>query len=267
MEKSKINSYTNKIYKVDGHSLLSDIFFMKRDVKMKKNIGITLLLILTILLTGCGKNDDIKKENISSKEDISNMIDYERQVLNATVNINTDSGDFGAGFIYNEIYIITNYHVIFNAKEISAVRYNRDKFTSSLVGFNSENDIAVLKSDKKLDSMILGDSDKISIGSTVTAIGNPNGDLSFSKAEGKILKLSQELLDIFDKERKYIWYDGNAISGYSGGPVYDKEGKVIGILNARYVGDLSKYDFDNLCAIIPINRAKQIIDKIIYENS
>lgn len=54
--------------------------------------------------------------------------------------------------------------------------------------------------------------------------------------------------------------------GYSGGPVYDKEEKVIGVLNARYSGDLSKYDFDNLCAIIPINKVVQISDKIIDEN-
>lgn len=100
----------------------------------------------------------------------------------------------------------------------------------------------------------------------ITAIGNPNGDLSFSKAKGKLLNVPLELLDIIDKKRKYIWYDGNAIQGYSGGPVYDKEGKVIGILNARYNGDLSKYDFKNLCAIIPINKVKPIIDKIINDN-
>lgn len=47
------------------------------------------------------------------------------------------------------------------------------------------------------------------------------------------------------------------------GPVYNKEGKVIWILNAGYYGDLSKYEFNNLSAIIPINRAKIINDEII----
>lgn len=226
----------------------------------KKNITI-ILLILAILITGC----EIK-ENTHSKKDTYEKGDSENQILNATVNINTDTGDFGAGLVYNGVYIITNYHVVYNAKEIKVVSYSKDEYKASLIGYNNENDIAVLKIDKKLDSMILGNSDIVEIGSTITAIGNPNGDLTFSKAEGKVLDVPQELLDKIDKERKYIWYDGNAISGYSGGPVYNKEGKIIGILNVIYVGELSKYDFDNLCGIIPINIAKQNIDKIINDN-
>ena len=231
---------------------------------MKKKKTIITLLILVALLVGCGKNND--KENISSEEKVLEKVDYEKQALNSTVNINTDAGDFGAGFVYKEIYIVTNYHVIYSAKEIKIITYKKDEFKASLVGYNIENDIAVLKIDKSLNSMEIGDSEKIKAGARATAIGNPNGDLSFSKAEGKIIKVPQELLEKIDKERKYIWYDGNAIAGYSGGPVYDREGKVIGILNARYNGDLSKYNFDNLCAIIPINKALPFINKIITDN-
>ena len=53
-----------------------------------------------------------------------------------------------------------------------------------------------------------------------------------------------------------------AISGYSAGPVYNQEGKVIGILNARYTGDLSQYQLDNLCGIIPINKVKTVIQEM-----
>lgn len=231
---------------------------------MKKKIIIIFLLIF--ILVGCSKKDNKAKDNISPKEDIIEKIDYEKLALNSTVNINTDTGDFGAGFVYNKIYIITNYHVIYNAKEITIATYNKDKFIASTLGYNIEKDIAVLIMDKPLESMPIGDSDNIKVGSKLTAIGNPNGDLSFSKAEGKILDVPLELLDKIDKNRKYIWYDGNAVSGYSGGPVYDEEGKVIGILNARFNNDLSEYDFANLCAIIPINKAIPIIDKIISDN-
>lgn len=233
---------------------------------MKKKAGIILLLMLLVILVGCSKSNEKTKENKSPKEEVKEQVDFETHALDATVNINTDSVGFGAGFIYNEIYIITNYHVIYNAKEINVITYNKDEFKATLVGYNVERDIAVLKTDRNLKSMEIGDSKKIEVGARITAIGNPNGDLSFSKAEGKLLDVPQEILDQTDKERKYIWYDGNAISGYSGGPVIDKEGKVIGILNARYNGDLSKYDFDNLCAIIPINEAMPIINKIINEN-
>ena len=231
---------------------------------MKKKVEILLLILFVVVLTGCRKNVDI--ENTSPKEDTVEKIDYEKQALNRSVNINTDSGDFGAGFVYDGIYIVTNYHVVYNAKVIKVVSYSRDEYEASLVGFNAENDIAVLKIDNELDSMILGDSDKVRIGAKVTAIGNSNGDLAFSKAEGKILDVDSELLNEIDKNRKYIWYDGDAVAGYSGGPVYDEVGETIGILNARYYGDLSKYDFDKLCAIIPINKAKTIIKEIIDDN-
>ena len=125
--------------------------------------------------------------------------------MNSTVNINTDAGDFGADFVYEDVYIITNYHVVYNAKDIKVVTYNKEEYKGSLVGYDSENDIAVLKINKKLKSMVLGDSEKVKTGDTLTAIGNSNGDLS-------------------------------------------------------------KYGYDKLCLIIPINNVKPIISNII-ENS
>lgn len=225
----------------------------------RKKIGIILLIILIISLTGCVNNDE-KNHNSTTNTD---KIDYEEKLFNSIVNIYTDSLEFGTGFVYENGYIITNHHVIYNSNDIKVVTYSKDEYSASLVGFNIDYDITVLKIEKQLDFMVLGDSDDVKVGDTITAIGNPDGDLYFSKAKGKVLDLEQELLDKIDKKRNYIWYDGDEISGYSGGPVYDKEGKIIGILNERYNGDLSKYDFDNLCGIIPINRAKIVISNII----
>ena len=223
-----------------------------------KWIKILFIIVLTICITGCGKNYTI------NKKDNKEVPNYERQVLNSTVNITTSSRDFGAGFIYDKSYIITNYHVVYQDNNVIKVTtYNKEVYNASLVGYEVNSDIAVLKIDKELESIELGDSDKVRVGDIVTAIGNPDGDLSFSEASGKVLEVDIELLDQIDKDRKYIWYDGNAISGYSGGPVYNQEGKVIGILNARYTGDLSSYEFDNLCGIIPINKVKTVIQKLL----
>ena len=223
-----------------------------------KKVIVVVLIMLSFILSGCvdKKYDDNYQDSITNR-------DNEEILLNSSVNIYTSSGDFGAGFVYDDGYIITNYHVVFDSKDIKVVTYQKEEYNASLIGFNSDADIAVLKIDKQLESMILGDSDDVKVGDIVTAIGNPNGDLSFSKEEGKVLKVDQELLDKIDKERKYLWYDGNAISGYSGGAVYDSDGKVIGVLNAKYVGDLSKYDFDYLCQIIPINRVKVVVSDIM----
>ena len=223
-----------------------------------KRVIVVVLIMLSFILSGCvdKKYDDNYQDSITNR-------DNEEILLNSSVNIYTSSGDFGAGFVYDDGYIITNYHVVFDSKDIKVVTYQKEEYNASLIGFNSDADIAVLKIDKQLESMVLGDSDDVKVGDIVTAIGNPNGDLSFSKEEGKVLKVDQELLGKIDKERKYLWYDGNAISGYSGGAVYDSDGKVIGVLNAKYVGDLSKYDFDYLCQIIPINRVKVVVSDII----
>ena len=223
-----------------------------------KWIKLLFIIILMIGITGCGKNYTVDK-----KDNNKGVPNYERKVLNSTVNITTSYGDFGAGFIYDKSYIITNYHVVYQDNNVIKVTtYDREEYNASLVAYEIDSDIAILKIDKELESMELGDSDKVKVGDTVTAIGNPNGDLSFSKASGKVLEVDIELLSQLDKDRKYIWYDGNAISGYSGGPVYNQEGKVIGILNVRYTGDLSQYQFDNLCGIIPINKVKTIIQEM-----
>ena len=224
-----------------------------------KWIKILLVIILMIGVTGCGMNHAIDKKD--NNKEITN---YERQVLNSTVNITTSSGDFGAGFIYDKSYIITNYHVIYQDNNVIKVTtYNKEVYNASLVDYEVNSDIAVLKIDKELESIELGDSDKVRVGDKITAIGNPDGDLSFSEASGKVLEVDIELLDQIDKDRKYIWYDGDAVSGYSGGPVYNQEGKVIGILNARYTGDLSQYEFNHLCGIIPINKVKTVIQKLL----
>ena len=163
-----------------------------------------LLFLFVIVLTGCGKNSNLKKDNTSTKEDEIKKVHIINEVMNSTVNINTDAGDFGAGFVCEDVYIITNYHVVYNAKDIKVVTYNKEEYKGSLVGYDSENDIAVLKINKKLKSMVLGDSEKVKTGDNLTAIGNPNGDLSFSKAEGKVLDVNPELLDMVDKNRKFI---------------------------------------------------------------
>ena len=51
------------------------------------------------------------------------------------------------------------------------------------------------------------------------------------------------------------------VSGYSGGPVFNLSGELIGISNAAYTGDLSEYDFDHLSLLIPINRVKAVIEE------
>ena len=224
---------------------------------------ITIFFILLLFLTfGCNKKEEIKEEN---KPTIEEKIDYDNKVLASTVNIITTKNGFGAGFAIEEGYIVTNYHVVSNNGKITIVTSNKEEYEGSIIGYDQIHDIAILKMEKKLEPSSLGDSDKIKPNEELTAIGNPNGDLSFSKAKGKVLEVDKKLLDVIDKQNYFIWYDGEAVSGYSGGPVYNNEGKIIGILNNKYVGDLTEYGYKNLCGIIPINKVKEVIDDILAE--
>ena len=192
----------------------------------------------------------------------------EERVLRSTVNIVTGKGDFGAGFAVENGYVVTNYHVLYGSPEdITVITYDRDEFQGVLLGYDAEADIAVLEIGTDLEPSVLGDSDAVIAGQTVTAVGNPYGDLSFARAPGKILDVDAELLDLIDRERRFLHYDGDAVSGFSGGPVYDAQGAVIGVLNSRYAGDLSAYDFDCLCGIIPINTVKESVAKILDQEN
>ena len=113
----------------------------------------------------------------------------------------------------------------------------------------------MLEIDVKLEPSVLGDS--VTVGETVTAVGNPYGNLSFAMVFGLVLDVNEELLDTIDKNRQFLHFDGDAVSGFSGGPVYNAYDEVIGVLNGRYTWDLSAYDFDCLCRIIPINTVKK----------
>jgi len=223
------------------------------------------ILVITGLLTLCVTGCKIKKEESKSEEKTNEkVVSVEEIVLNSTVNIYTPDKEFGAGFAIDDGYIITNYHVISSNKDnIIVVTFDKNENKAILIGYDEKNDIAVLKIDKELKPLTLGDSNNLKPGDKVTAIGNPNGDLSFSRAPGKILEVDEKLLNFIDAKRHFIYYDGDAISGYSGGPVYNEKGEIIGVLNNRYFGDLSKYEYDKLCGIIPINTVKDILNTIL----
>ena len=197
---------------------------------MRRNLIIFLLFILIgFTLCGCGSKENDEDENGAIEDK------YYDKVVQSTINIYTDTGNYGAGFVFDYGYVVTNYHVIYDASKITVVTYDKKESDSSLIGYDVENDIAVLKFDSGIKPVEFGNSLDAMPGVEVTAIGNPNGDLSFSKVSGKIIDVNKKLLEKIDINGRWIWFDGNAVSGYSGGPVYDFKGRVIGVVNSKYV--------------------------------
>ena len=102
----------------------------------------------------------------------------------------------GTGFVITaDGYILTNYHVIESAQEsgykVSVLFKDKSSYEAKIVGFDEDNDVAVLKIDASdLTPATIGNSDDIAVGDSVFAIGNPLGELDFSMTSGRVSALA-----------------------------------------------------------------------------
>lgn len=179
----------------------------------------------------------------------------------------------GSGFVITQDgYIVTNYHVIEDAVKDSSVTitvsfYNGDSYTAKLVGGEKDNDVAVLKIDAAgLAAVTLGDSDKLSVGQLVAAIGNPLGELTYSLTDGIVSALDRIITTGSGRDSTTLnmLQTNCAINpGNSGGPLFNSYGEVIGITTAKYGSSASGTTVEGLGFAIPINDVKDIVSDII----
>ncbi len=144
----------------------------------------------------------------------------------------------GSGFIWdNNGHIITNYHVVKNARKIEVTLSDHSSWKADLVGVSAEKDIAVLKirvPKKKLNAINIGNSSDLTVGQFVMAIGNPFG-LDHTLTTGVISALGREIESQAQIPiRDIIQIDAAINPGNSGGPLLDSSGKLIGVNTAIY---------------------------------
>ena len=178
-----------------------------------------------------------------------------------------DSNSVGSGFVFDkEGHIITNNHVVENAKKISVTFVDGISYSAEIIGTDPYADIAVIKLDvnpEKLYPLPIGDSLKLRVGEPVAAIGNPFG-LSGSMTSGivsqlgRLLPVQGTLFSIPD----VIQTDAAINPGNSGGPLLNMKGKVVGINTAIYSSDGS---FSGVGFSIPSNLILKIIPTLIKE--
>jgi serine protease Do len=135
----------------------------------------------------------------------------------------------GSGFIIRaDGYVCTNSHVIEDASEINVLLKDGRKFPAKIAGVDDKTDIAVLKVDATdLPAAELGDSQKVRVGQLVCAIGIPY-NLDYSFTAGWVSATGRSGLTSTPYE-DYIQTDAFINPGNSGGPLFDVEGKVIGM--------------------------------------
>src|SRR5258705_3906823 len=144
------------------------------------------------------------------------------------------STSLGSGFIIDPAgYVVTNNHVIADADEITVILHDDTHLKAELIGRDTKTDIALLKvkTDKPLSAATWGDSDASRVGDWVLAIGNPFG-LGGSVTAG-ILSARQRDINSGPYD-DFLQTDASINRGNSGGPMFNMDGKVIGINTAIF---------------------------------
>src|SRR5450755_2768552 len=167
----------------------------------------------------------------------------------------------GSGFVIDkEGHILTNYHVIAEARQVEVTLHNRKKYKATVVGTDPSHDLAIIQI-KAPDFVpaVLGDSKNLQVGQKVYAIGNPFG-LAGTLTRGIVssIRSVQEPDGMTIDEA--IQTDASINPGNSGGPLLNLRGEVIGIntMIASNVGQSAGIGF-----AIPINTAKAVINDLL----
>ncbi len=140
----------------------------------------------------------------------------------------------GSGFVYDkEGHIVTNYHVVENAEELTVTFADGQTYDAQIVGSDATNDLAVISIDGNADlpePLVLGDSDSLQVGEFVLAIGNPFG-LEQTLTTGVVSALGRVIQSPEDNRfiGEAIQTDAAINPGNSGGPLLDLSGDVIGV--------------------------------------
>ncbi|MBU2612115.1 MAG: trypsin-like peptidase domain-containing protein [Nanoarchaeota archaeon] len=172
----------------------------------------------------------INKLQIQSGEDFSGIIE---NVIGSIVIIRTLNRE-GSGFFISDGYIATNQHIIEDpdgeiSKVVQVVTNDNKAHPAVIVGYIKELDLALIKTTSGYGELQLANSDKVRIGETVLAIGSPEG-LSFSATDGIISAVGRSG---FGTTGTYIQTNAQLNPGNSGGPLLNREGKVVGMNNFK----------------------------------
>ncbi|HXJ89975.1 MAG TPA: trypsin-like peptidase domain-containing protein [Candidatus Binatia bacterium] len=167
----------------------------------------------------------------------------------------------GSGFVIDkEGHILTNYHVIADARQVEVTMHNRKKYKATVVGTDPSHDLAVIQiKAPELVPAVLGDSRNLQVGQKVYAIGNPFG-LAGTMTRGIVSSIRPVREPNGATIDEAIQTDAAINPGNSGGPLMNWHGEVIGIntMILSNVGQNAGIGF-----AIPINTAKAVLNDLM----
>lgn len=269
--------------------------FQEPPVKVKKKRGFNKTIAAVIVCTLCSgfigsgvtylalkdnlketKTINVNPSKFDTKSEALSATEAYNKVAPAAVVVSTKSvtqGYFmqtqevegiGSGFIINEEgYILTNYHVVKGAQEISVTLSNDVTTTAQIVNYDENQDVAMIKiTDESVEipaTVELGDSDSLQPGEEVIAIGTPlSTELSSTVTKGIISATSRSVAVESGVTMNLIQTDAAINAGNSGGPLVNTKGEVVGINSSKISGEA----VEGIGFSIPINDIKDKIESL-----
>ncbi len=171
----------------------------------------------------------------------------------------------GSGVIYSaDGYIITNNHVVSGAERLSVTLFDGTSYLAEVVGTDERTDLAVIKIEPEAELTVatFGDSDKLVVGETAIAIGNPGGEnFTNSLTQGVISGLDRSISTSDGTVLKVVQTDAAINPGNSGGALCNARGEVIGINTIK----ISMTGYEGMGFAIPSNDVLSICQQLIEQ--
>jgi len=218
-------------------------------------------------------NDSYNAVNIIKKVKPSVVCITSKVQEQSFFNMVYESEGSGSGIIFYEdadnVYIVTNYHVVEGAAAVGVSIENSDLSQAKLIGKDTQADLAVISVSKEelknngIDSVTVatfGDSDKLEMGESVIAIGNALGQ--GNTATAGIISAVQKNINIDGRKLHVIQTDAAINPGNSGGALVNAAGEVIGINTAKF----AKTSVEGVGYSITSNIAKPIIEQLMNKS-
>ena len=212
--------------------------------------------------TGTGLNTEQVADLVSSSVVV---ITTEQVVYSQWSWYGQNQVESGAGsgvIISSDGYILTCAHVVDGASTITVTIGDKD-YTATLVGEDTTSDIAVIKIDADgLTPATVGNSDSLKVGQSVMAVGNPLGELGGTVTGGMISALNRSVTiqgSSSVNTMSLIQMDASVSPGNSGGGLFNMNGELVGIVNAKS----SSSDAEGLGFAIPINDAIKVAQELL----
>ena len=266
-------------------------FRPKTYVPVRNKILTTIGTIILSAIVGFGagyagshlsNNTDItiKQETQKAKSgtiQVTDVSDIVEKCKDSVVEITTESvssgnsifGQYvsqgaGSGVIISEDgYIVTNNHVVNNATSLKVTTTDGTEFDAKIIGTDSQTDLAIIKINaQKLQAATLGDSNTLQVGDPAIAIGNPLGELGGTVTTG-IISATDRQITIDNETMTLLQTDAAINPGNSGGGLFNSDGNLIGIVNAKE----SSTGIEGLGFAIPITPAKDVITELMQYGS